>query len=163
MSFSKDWEYQQTEKQMTMDNEVVVPPPIATIPFPANGQKPDAPIAHDDDDETKVAKAAALMVSQFKQEREKLQIMCAEATLAVEGSSRRIQQLELDNAELRNNLQALQSQCEMLRQETSDLRAYESEQLAQLKFMVARAEHHEIPLPIRKRASKLNPKNGEST
>jgi hypothetical protein len=73
--------------------------------------------------------------------------MLAEATLAIEARNRTIKALELELAEARNNLAAMQSQIEMGRQEVSDCRAFFGSIRAQF-------DHFEIPLPIRRKVQR---------
>lgn len=129
-------------EEMFVPPVAVIPELIKEAPPPTNGHA---------DDEAKIIEQAALQVHQFKQERERLQVLCTEATLSIAAANKRIKSLELDNAEMRNNLQNMATQCEALRQEASDLRAFFSSIRAQL-------DHFEIPLPVRKRANNKNNK-----
>lgn len=94
-----------------------------------------------------VIEQAALMVNRFKAEREMLQTKLTEAILTIAARKRDIEQIVLEREELKNNLSAALAQCDELKQEASDLRAFFSSIKAQL-------EHFEIPLPIRKRLNK---------
>ena len=109
-------------------------PPVAKIPVP---QKP--------------APEPAELVDSYTKQREKLQVMLAEATLAIESRNRTIKALELELAEARNNLAAMASQVEGCRQEVAECRVFFSTMRAQL-------DHFEIPLPIRRKAG-----NGKKT
>jgi len=129
-------------------------PTIATIPEPkldtSSPPEPE-PVS----DEAEVLARAALTVNQFQRERERMKVLCGEATFQVESLKRQIEDLTLENLKLKNDLAAQTDHCERLRQETSDLRAFFSSIRAQF-------DHFEIPLPIRKRAQvKHKAQNGE--
>jgi chromosome segregation ATPase len=130
------------------ENEKVEPPPIAEIsrhPVPEEAQAASPPV---DEEVDAIAKATAIVANYRKNTRDK-EIEVTELALAIEGRNQRIAQLELDLAEIRNNLQTVAAQLEEKRQEASDLQALFSSFKAQL-------ENFEIPLPIRKKAGNGN-------
>jgi molecular chaperone GrpE (heat shock protein) len=94
------------------ENEKVEPPPIADIP------KPELPPATEKTDE-QIFGEAAVMLHRIKQAREaaqqreqQLQVELTETVLARQGDAKKIEFLELENAELRNNIATLQSEIE---------------------------------------------------
>ena len=119
--------------------------PVATLPEPV-AKIVEQPNGGGTEDQT-VIEQAALMVANFKREREQLQTSCTELTLTLAARKRDYEALLLERAELKNNLSALSAQCDELKQEASDLRAFFSSIRAQL-------DHFEIPLPIRKRVQR---------
>jgi chromosome segregation ATPase len=130
------------------ENEKVEPPPIAEIPrhpVPEDAQ-PTSPTV--DEEVDAIAKATAIIANYRKNTRDR-EIEVTELALAIEARNQRIAQLELDLAEIRNNLQTVAAQLEEKRQEASDLQALFSSFKAQL-------ENFEIPLPIRKKAGNGN-------
>jgi chromosome segregation ATPase len=130
------------------ENEKIEPPPIAEMPkhlVPEGAQAASPPV---DEEVDAIAKATAIVANYRRNTRDK-EIEVTELALAIEGRNQRIAQLELDLAEIRNNLQTVAAQLEEKRQEASDLQALFSSFKAQL-------ENFEIPLPIRKKAGNGN-------
>jgi DNA repair exonuclease SbcCD ATPase subunit len=134
------------------DTETFEVPEVAKIPLP---EKP-APEPQPVDDKREAMIKAAVLYDQFEQQRQQLEVMLTEATLGIEARNRTIETLKLQLMEATNNLCAVQSTCEALRQENSELRALQVEQHALAKHLVARYENYEIPLPIRRKV-----KNGK--
>jgi septal ring factor EnvC (AmiA/AmiB activator) len=124
---------------------IVEVPTVAEIPLPHKVE----PLS----DEHEVIARAHLVVDKAHKERHQLQVMLTEATLAIEARNRTIKSLELELAEARNNLAAMADNVERNRQEVSGIKAFHAEQLASLKHMVARHDHFEIPLPIRRKVN----------
>jgi molecular chaperone GrpE (heat shock protein) len=92
-----------------MPDEMPPLPPVATLP-----ERP--PAFNAQDEEALIVSRAHLLVETFKREREeskeredRLQIQLTESVLARQSDLKKVEFLELENAELRNNLQALQS------------------------------------------------------
>jgi hypothetical protein len=138
------------------DDERIEPPQITTIPLPDKIVRHDpAPankieISPQDDVIIRAAQLRAEAEAHLKswsEEKQRLTVLCTEATLSLEQRNKLIDQLRLDLLEKANNLQVLQAQHEELRQENSDLRAV----LSSLKVQL---DNYEIPLPIRQRAKR---------
>jgi hypothetical protein len=129
---------------MTEQFEVPAVAKITPPQKPAPAPEPAMP----SEDKTVMMRAAAL-VDDYEKQRQALQVMLTEATLAIEARNRTIKALELEVAQLRNDQAALTSQVEAGRQEVSDCRAFFGSIRAQF-------DHFEIPLPIRRKV-----KNGK--
>lgn len=93
------------------------PPPIATMPPP---NVPPEISRHDED--KVIFGRAAVMLEQLKRDREaaqrreqELQIQITETLLARQADAKKIDFIELENAELRNNIANLQAQVEEYR------------------------------------------------
>jgi chromosome segregation ATPase len=129
---------------MTEQFEVPAIAKITPPQKPAPAPEPAAP-----SEEKAVMMRAAALVDDYEKQRQALQVMLTEATLAIEARNRTIKAYELELAEARNNLAAMQSQIEACRQEVSDCRAFFGSIRAQF-------DHFEIPLPIRRKV-----KNGK--
>jgi hypothetical protein len=128
---------------MTEQFEVPAIAKITPPPKPAPAPEPPS------EDKAVMMRAAAL-VDDYEKQRQALQVMLTEATLAIEARNRTIKALELEVAQLRNDQAALTSQVEAGRQEVSDCRAFFGSIRAQF-------DHFEIPLPIRRKV-----KNGKA-
>jgi hypothetical protein len=91
------------------DDELPPLPPVATMPEPV-------PEFSTHDEEALIVSRAHLLVEQFKRDRakaeqicEQLQVELTESVLARQGDVKKVEFLELENAQIRNDLQALQS------------------------------------------------------
>ena len=135
------------------ESEKVEPPPVAEIPrhpVPEGATAASPPV---DEEVDAIAKATAIVANYRKNTRDR-EIEVTELALTIEARNQRIAQLELDIAELRNNLQTTSAQLEEKRQEASDLQALFASFRVQL-------ENFEIPLPIRKKAGNGNGKKAK--
>lgn len=90
------------------------PPPVAMIP-----QSTPSPEANQHDEDKMIFGRAAVMLEQLKRDREaaqrreqELQVQVTETLLARQADAKKIDFLELDNAELRNNIATMQAQIE---------------------------------------------------
>ena len=104
--------------------------PTAAFEVPAIASLLERVPEFSDEDHAKVIFAQASgLVDQYKRERleaqrreHDLQVQLTEAVLARQGDAKKIEFLELENAELRNNIQTLQSDVNALREHMSKFR-----------------------------------------
>jgi len=92
----------------------------------------------------KVLSEAALVVNQYKAERERLKKIADEATAALEETKKQLLVTQLDNEVLKANLENKDNICEELRAEAAELRGI----FANIAVMVGA---YEIQLPVKKR------------
>jgi cell shape-determining protein MreC len=104
------------------DDDMPPLPPIATLP----ARQPEPSVQ---DEDKVIFGRAAVMLEQLKRDREdalrceqELQVQLTEAVLARQSDVKKIEFLELENAELRNNIQTLQSDVENYRSFMSNVK-----------------------------------------
>lgn len=99
-------------------------------PLPTEATLPAVPNFSEADEDTMIFGKAAVILEQFKRERlqlqqevESLKIQLAEAALGHNGDRKKVTFLELENVQLRNNIQTLQTDLHNMREMWSKVRA----------------------------------------
>jgi len=99
-------------------------------PLPTEATLPDVPNFSEADEDTMIFGRAAVILEGFKRERlqlqqeiESLKIQLTEALLGHDGNSKKVAFLELENVQLRNDIQTLQTDLHNMREMWSKVRA----------------------------------------
>jgi hypothetical protein len=125
------------------------PPPVATLPIPnttpTNGAHGELTLQE-----------AFSLAERYEAEKAKWMKLSEDALQRIKDLDRKNKFMELELVKAQNDVQTLQATVYELQQKNSDLRAMQSELHALAKHMVTRYEQEEIPLPVRKRATKGN-------
>jgi hypothetical protein len=109
------------EEYEAMPDDRVEPPPVASMPEPFN----------EEDENKLIFSKAAVAYEQLKRDRlaaekreQEMQVQLTEMVLAREGDAKKIDFLELENAELRNDIAALKTDIESYRSFMSSMKKF---------------------------------------